>query len=150
MNDAAAADYLLLAVQGPTGLGLVAVGKEEVRITPQPTMDSTKPMASVDLEGLQIAAESLLPMSDHQPAYLTDCGALAVTAEMVGAGSAILELTGDYAKQRIQFGKPIGQYQGVKHRLADMYVDLESYRSLCYFAAGVQMMIPPHCHVRCH
>ena len=134
VNDAAAADYLLLAVQGPTGLGLVAVGKEEVRITPQPTMDSTKPMASVDLEGVQIAAESLLPMSDHQLAYLTDCGALAVTAEMVGAGSAILELTGDYAKQRIQFGKPIGQYQGVKHRLADMYVDLESYRSLCYFA----------------
>ena len=62
---------------------------------------------------------------------------------MVGAGSAILELTGDYAKQRIQFGKPIGQYQGVKHRLADMYVDLGNYRSLCYFA-GWWMMIPPH------
>ena len=76
VNDAAAADYLLLAVQGPAGLALVAVGKEEVSITPQPTMDSTKPMASVDLEGVQIAAESLLPMSDEQLAYLTDCGPL--------------------------------------------------------------------------
>ena len=52
-----------------------------------------------------------------------------------GAGAAILEMTSSYAKERIQFGKPIGQYQGVKHRLADMFVDLESYRSLCYFAA---------------
>ena len=44
-------------------------------------------------------------------------------------------MTSNYAKERIQFGKPIGQYQGVKHRLADMYVDLESYRSLSYYAA---------------
>ena len=134
VNDASAADYLLLAVQTADGLSLVAVGKEEVTITPQPTMDSTKPMASVDLDGVQVTAESLLAMSAEQLAYFTDCGALAVTAEMVGAGGAILDLTGNYAKQRIQFGKPIGQYQGVKHRLADMYVDLESYRSLCYFA----------------
>ena len=49
---------------------------------------------------------------------------------MVGAGNAILDLTGEYAKQRIQFGKPIGQYQGVKHRLADMYVD---HRELPFF-----------------
>ena len=75
-------------------------------------MDSTKPMASVDLEGVHISAESLLPMTTDQLSYLTDCGALAVTAEMVGAGEAILDLTSDYAKQRIQFGKPIGQYQG--------------------------------------
>ena len=134
VNDASNADYLLLAVHGPEGLALAAVGKEEVRITPQPTMDSTKPMASVDLQGVHISADSLVPMTQEQLSYLTDCGALAVTAEMVGAGEAILNLTSDYAKQRIQFGKPIGQYQGVKHRLADMYVDLESYRSLCYFA----------------
>ena len=134
VNDANNASYLLLAVQGPEGLGLAAVSKDEVRISPQPTMDSTKPMASVDLDGVAINAESLLAMTTEQLSYLTDCGALAVTAEMVGAGDSILNLTSDYAKQRIQFGKPIGQYQGVKHRLADMYVDLESYRSLCYFA----------------
>ncbi len=134
VNDASNASYLLLAVQGPEGFGLAAVSKDEVRITPQPTMDSTKPMASVDLDGVAIDAESLLAMTTEQLSYLTDCGALAVTAEMVGAGDSILNLTSDYAKQRIQFGKPIGQYQGVKHRLADMYVDLESYRSLCYFA----------------
>ena len=71
-------------------------------------------------------------MTTDQLSYLTDCGALAVTAEMVGAGEAILDLTSDYAKQRIQFGKPIGQYQGVKHRLADMYVDLELSFSMLF------------------
>jgi alkylation response protein AidB-like acyl-CoA dehydrogenase len=135
VNDAAAADYLLLAVNAPNGLALAAVAKDNVKITHQPTMDTTKPMASVDLEGVKIGADYLLPMSADQLAFLTDCGAVATTAEMVGAGAAILQMTSNYAKERIQFGKPIGQYQGVKHRLADMYVDLESYRSLSYYAA---------------
>jgi alkylation response protein AidB-like acyl-CoA dehydrogenase len=44
-------------------------------------------------------------------------------------------MTSEYAKTRIQFGKPIGQYQGVKHRLADLFVDVESFKSLLYYAA---------------
>jgi len=112
-----------------------AVGKDQVTVTAQPTIDSTKPMASVDIDGVEISGSDLLPMSEEQLAFLTDCGGVATTAEMVGAGAAILAMTNGYAKERIQFGKPIGQYQGVKHRLADMFVDLESYRSLCYFAA---------------
>ena len=67
--------------------------------------------------------------------YITNCGALGTTAEMVGSSEALLNLTNEYAKQRIQFGAPIGKYQGVKHRLADIYVDLESFKSLCYYAA---------------
>ena len=135
VNDALSADYLLLAVRSPDGLALAAVGKNQVTVTAQPTIDNTKPMASVDLDGVEISTNDLLPMSKEQLAFLTDCGGVATTAEMVGAGAAILALTNSYAKERIQFGKPIGQYQGVKHRLADMFVDLESYRSLCYFAA---------------
>ena len=81
--------------------------------------------------------------------YLTDCGALAVTAEMVGAGSAILGLTSDYAKQRIQFGKPIGQYQGVKHRLADMYVDLRVIDRYAISQVGVQTTIPKNWREQC-
>ncbi|NCF44211.1 MAG: hypothetical protein GWP70_05240 [Proteobacteria bacterium] len=135
VNDALAADYLLLAVQGPDGLALAAVGRDQVQVAAQPTIDSTKPMASVDLSGAAIDAADLLPLSPAQLAFLTDCGGVATTAEMVGAGAAVLSMTSTYAKERIQFGKPIGQYQGVKHRLADMFVDLESYRSLCYFAA---------------
>jgi alkylation response protein AidB-like acyl-CoA dehydrogenase len=135
VNDALSAENMQLAVHSPNGLALAAVGKDQVTVTAQPTIDDTKPMASVDLDGVEISTSDLLPMSQEQLAFLTDCGGVATTAEMVGAGAAILALTSGYAKERIQFGKPIGQYQGVKHRLADMFVDLESYRSLCYFAA---------------
>ena len=135
VTDALSADYFLLAVKTQSGLALAAIGREQVKVSAQPTMDKTKPTGRVDLTGVTIPADYLLPMSEQQLAYFTDCGALACTAEMVGAAAALVELTSNYAKERIQFGKPIGQYQGVKHRLADMYVDTESFRSLCYYAA---------------
>ena len=68
-------------------------------------------------------------------ARLLDLGAVAVTAEMIGAMDRALEMTTEYAKSRIQFGAPIGKYQGVKHPLAEMYVDIETSRSLLYYAA---------------
>ncbi len=133
--DAMAADYFLLAFRGPQGLGLAAVARDEVSVKAQPTMDRTKPTGSVTIDGLFVRDELILPLSDADLAYLTDVGALAVTAETVGAADAALTMTSDYAKERVQFGKPIGQYQGVKHRLADMFVDVESVRSLLYYAA---------------
>lgn len=133
--DAMAADYFLLAFRGPKGLGLAAVAREEASVKAQPTMDRTKPTGSVTLDGLFVRDELILPLSEADLAYLTDVGAVAVTAETVGAADAALTLTSEYAKERIQFGKPIGQYQGVKHRLADMFVDVESVRSLLYYAA---------------
>ena len=54
---------------------------------------------------------------------------------MVGAAEAALEMTTGYAKERVQFGELIGKYQGVKHRLADIYVDVESFKSLVYYTA---------------
>jgi alkylation response protein AidB-like acyl-CoA dehydrogenase len=133
--DAGSAGYFLLAVRTDNGLALAAVERSQVQIQPQPLMDRTKPMGRVVLDNLALPAEFLLPMTEADLAYLTDCGAVAVTAEMVGAAEAALHMTTDYAKERIQFGKPIGQYQGVKHRLADMFVDVESFKSLLYNAA---------------
>ncbi|MEM7078134.1 MAG: acyl-CoA dehydrogenase family protein [Pseudomonadota bacterium] len=135
VNDAMSADYLLLAVNTQNGPALAALDRESVSLTPQHAMDTTKPMARVALDGVTLSTDYLLPMDTAQLAYLTDCGAMATTAEMIGAAAATLELTSAYAKERIQFGKPIGQYQGVKHRLAEMFVDVESARSLCYYAA---------------
>ena len=66
---------------------------------------------------------------------ILDLATAAVTAEMVGAAEGAVTLTAEFAKQRIQFGKPIGQFQGVKHPLAEMYVDVESVKSLVYYAA---------------
>ncbi|MEM1432649.1 MAG: acyl-CoA dehydrogenase family protein [Pseudomonadota bacterium] len=133
--DAAGADYLMLGCRAGTELGLAVVTAEQVRINPQPVIDETKPMAEVVLDNLHIGPDHFLPMTAEDLSILNDCGAVLATAESVGAAEALLALTSDYARNRVQFGKPIGQYQGVKHRLADMFVDIESFKSLLYYAA---------------
>jgi alkylation response protein AidB-like acyl-CoA dehydrogenase len=133
--DAMAADYLLLAVRSAGGLTLAAVARDKVTVRPQPCMDRTKPVGSVTFDDLLVDDDHLLQLGDADLAWLNDLGAVAVTAEMVGAAEAALHMTSEYAKTRTQFGKPIGQYQGVKHRLADIFVDVESMKSLLYYAA---------------
>lgn len=133
--DAPAASQFLLAVRTPTGLGLAHVSRDQVTVKPEPGMDRTKPTGSVLLDQVQVARADVLALESADLDWLINLGAVAVTAEMVGAADAALAMTSDYARNRIQFGKPIGQYQGVKHRLADMFVDVESLRSLLYYAA---------------
>jgi alkylation response protein AidB-like acyl-CoA dehydrogenase len=101
-------------------------------------MDQTKRMGDLTLDNVTIADADILPTAGDGSAALSrllDLGAVAVTAEMIGAMDRALEITSDYAKNRIQFGAPIGKYQGVKHPLAEMYVDVETSRSLLYYAA---------------
>jgi alkylation response protein AidB-like acyl-CoA dehydrogenase len=64
-----------------------------------------------------------------------DFGALATAAQLLGAGQAMLDMSVDYAKQRSQFGRPIGGYQAIKHKLADVHIALELTRPLIYAAA---------------
>jgi len=64
-----------------------------------------------------------------------DRAVVAVCAEMLGAATAVLEMTVQYAKDRVQFGRPIGSFQAVKHRCADMLVDVEGMRSAAYYGA---------------
>lgn len=132
--DAMAAHYYLLAFRGPDGLALAGLSRDQVTVKAQPGMDRTKPGGSVTIDTV-VSNDMILPLSEADLAWLTDLGAVAVTAEMVGAAEAALTMTSEYAKERIQFGKPIGQYQGVKHRLADIFVDVESFKSLLYYAA---------------
>jgi alkylation response protein AidB-like acyl-CoA dehydrogenase len=64
-----------------------------------------------------------------------DQATVALCPEMCGGAQQVLDMTTDYAKTRVAFGKPIGSYQGVKHRAADMLVDVENAKSLTYYAA---------------
>ena len=66
---------------------------------------------------------------------LLDHGATFTAAEMLGSASRVLEMATEYAKERVQFGRPIGAFQAVKHRCADMLVDVEGMRSTVYWAA---------------
>ena len=140
VHDATSADLLVVGfkVDGQVVLAALDVERDGVSIAPVAGMDETKRAGRVSFDSVEIGREDLLdavPITDPLLARLFDLGAVAVTAEAIGAADSALELTNGYAKERIQFGSPIGRYQGVKHRLAEMYVDIESIRSLLYFAA---------------
>lgn len=65
---------------------------------------------------------------------LADTAAILLAAEQIGAAARCLELTVDYTKQRVQFGRPIGSFQALKHRMADLYVAVQSARTVVYDA----------------
>ena len=124
----------------PDDLGLAVIEAEAggVEARAFPLIDETKRMGNLSLEGVRVSPDHVLGApgtAGPRIERLIDQGAIAVTAEMSGAIDAALRLTVQYAKDRIQFGRPIGHFQAVKHPLAEIYVDLESFRSLLYFGA---------------
>ncbi|MEE2678548.1 MAG: acyl-CoA dehydrogenase family protein [Myxococcota bacterium] len=138
--DALAADFYLVAFRAPEGPTLALVPRDAAGLTVEAheTVDLTRRMGRLRFDGVSVPGAALLGGPGQAGAlldWLFDCGATAVTAEMIGAAEGALALTVGYAKQRIQFGEPIGRFQGVKHPLAEAYVDIESFRSLCYWAA---------------
>jgi alkylation response protein AidB-like acyl-CoA dehydrogenase len=101
-------------------------------------MDETRRMGHLTLEGVRVGPDDVLVAGKGAAAAIErmiDEGALAVTAEASGAVEEALRITIRYANQRIQFGQPIGHFQAVKHPIAEMYTDLESFKSLLYYGA---------------
>jgi alkylation response protein AidB-like acyl-CoA dehydrogenase len=135
--DGGAADDLLVAANGPDGLALYAVRADAsgVERTPLVTLDLTRPQANIRFSG---APARLLAGPDEAPRVIGHAfhvGAALLAVEQVGAAQHLLNLAVEYAKGRLQFGRPIGSFQAVKHRLADMLVGLEHARSTAYHAA---------------
>jgi alkylation response protein AidB-like acyl-CoA dehydrogenase len=108
-----------------------AVDLSEVSTAAEPAMDRTREVGWVRLDG---TPAERLGGAELVDLYL-DVGATAYAAELLGISSASLDLAVAYAKEREQFGRPIGSFQAVKHRCADMLVDVEGMRSVVYFAA---------------
>jgi alkylation response protein AidB-like acyl-CoA dehydrogenase len=134
--DAGAADVLLVAATGSDGVGLYAVDATGDGVTRSPlvTLDLTRPQAAVELAG---ATATLIAGPDEAPRVIQHAlhvGAALLAVEQVGAAQHLLDLAVDYAKSRLQFGRPIGSFQAVKHRLADMLVEAEHARSTAYHA----------------
>ena len=130
--DAAAADLFVVAWRG--GLAVVERNAKGVTVTPTPSIDQTRRVGRVRFDDVAVAAGAVLA----NPAALgrvLDLATAAVTAELLGAAEQAIRITVDYAKEREQFGQPIGRFQGVKHPLAEMYVDVESAKSILYYAA---------------
>lgn len=144
--DAHCADLLLLAAQGPDGQGLSIVLLEASRpglfpgvtATHHGVLDQTRPMSSLEVAGLPVAATQLLGASGGAQAALDGAlqrACIALAAEQAGAAAEALARTLAYSLQRVQFGRAIGGFQAVKHRLADMMVQVEAAKSAVYFAA---------------
>jgi alkylation response protein AidB-like acyl-CoA dehydrogenase len=103
-----------------------------------PTMDQTRKLCEVALREVRVPAAALLGTRDGGWSPLSrvvERATVALCAEMCGGAQKVLDMTVDYAKIRVAFGKPIGAYQGVKHKAADMLVDVENAKSLTYYAA---------------
>lgn len=119
-------------------IALVDATAPGVTATAYPLIDETKRMGNLALENVNVSMDRVLLSGTGAVAAierLVDQGALALTAEMAGTIDAALHITVQYARERMQFGHPIGHFQAVKHPLAEIYVDLESCRSLLYYGA---------------
>lgn len=110
---------------------LVVVDLADIDRRAEPAMDLTRRLAWIDLDH----APATTVGGPDEVARLLDLGALFHSAELLGGAAAVLGLTVAYAREREQFGRPIGSFQAVKHRCADMLVDVEGMRSAVYHAA---------------
>jgi alkylation response protein AidB-like acyl-CoA dehydrogenase len=120
------------------GLFLVPKGTVGLDVKLLPTMDQTRKLCEVTLNDLRVPAEGVLGTpGGGWPALsrVVERATVALCAEMCGGAQRVLDMTVEYAKIRVAFGRPIGSYQGVKHRAADMLVEVENAKSLTYYAA---------------
>jgi alkylation response protein AidB-like acyl-CoA dehydrogenase len=129
---ASMADIALVLAADADGPALFAVDLDVLgRPAVEPAMDLTRPVAWLELDGV----DAWRLGGDAMVTALLDLGATATALEMLGGASRALEMAVEYAKERVQFGRPIGSFQAVKHRCADMLVDVEGMRSTAYWAA---------------
>jgi len=144
--DAQLADVLVVVAR--TGEGktpedgvsffLVPNGTRGVEVKLLPTMDQTRKLCEVSFKDASVSADALMGVKGRgwpALARVVERATVALCAEMCGGAQRVLDMTTDYAKIRVAFGKPIGTYQGVKHKAADMLVDVENAKSLTYYAA---------------
>jgi alkylation response protein AidB-like acyl-CoA dehydrogenase len=132
--DAASADFFIVATADGRR-HLVDAGADGVSVSPEPSIDLTRRLSSVRLEGVRVAPEDTLPAEgpDYYAVFFRLCVALA--AESTGIAQRTMEMSVEYAKDRKQFDRPIGSYQAVSHRCAQMLLETENSRSAVYGAA---------------
>ncbi|MDT0304084.1 acyl-CoA dehydrogenase family protein [Streptomonospora wellingtoniae] len=134
--DATTADTLVVPAVGEQGPGLYVVPAERARVERVVTLDLTRPLADVVLEGAEgrrVAAGSDAERALRR-ALVT--GAALLSAEQLGVAQWALDATVDYTKTRTQFGRPIGSFQAIKHRLADLWVEISQARAVVRSAAS--------------
>jgi alkylation response protein AidB-like acyl-CoA dehydrogenase len=140
--DGHTADLLVVAARRPgssgtEGLSLFTVAGDAPGLTRTAlqTMDQTRKLAQLDFAGTP--AQLLGTEGDGWSALskTLDQAAICLANEMVGGAQKVLDMSVEYAKVRVQFGRPIGSFQAIKHKCADMLLEVESSKSAAYYAA---------------
>ncbi|MDI3419948.1 acyl-CoA dehydrogenase [Streptomyces luteolus] len=135
------ADLLLLAAESATGTVWMAVDAADVSVRGHESADPTRPTAHVVATHTQVPATRVLSRLDT--ALVRDLAATLYAADACGTADRALQTAAEHAQVREQFGRPIGQFQGVKHLCADMLVRVEQARALAWDAARAAQTDPP-------
>jgi alkylation response protein AidB-like acyl-CoA dehydrogenase len=136
VTDGHTADLVLVVARTAKGLALFAVDGSAKGLTRRAlaTMDQTRKQAA--LEFSNVTAELIGADGDGARILSTvlDLVAVGLAAEQVGGAQKVLDMAVEYAKVRVQFGRPIGSFQAIKHKCADMLLEVESAKSAAYYA----------------
>jgi len=151
--DGHTAELLVVAARrgdsrGTEGISLfvVAANTPGVERRLLPTMDQTRKQAEITFHDVCVPAAALLGGDGEGWPILCrtlDLAAVALVAEQLGGAQRCLDMSVDYAKQRVQFGRPIGSFQAIKHKCADMLLRVESARSASYYAGWAASVNDP-------
>jgi alkylation response protein AidB-like acyl-CoA dehydrogenase len=142
--DANVADLFVVAARtggsGTDGITLFLVDAKTpgITVTMLKTMDQTRKLGEIAFSGVKVGADAVLGTVGGGWSLLervVDRGKVGLAAEMCGGAQRVLEMSVDYAKVREQFGKPIGSFQAIQHKCANMLVEVESSKSITYYAA---------------
>ena len=133
--DGNLASLIIVAARTPRGVSLFAVngdadGLTRTRLT---TMDMTRKQSRLEFAGTSARLLGEDGAAEEVISKTLDRAAIALAAEQVGGAQKCLDMAVEYAKNRIQFGRPIGSFQAIKHKCADMLMEVESARSAAYY-----------------
>ena len=151
--DGHTAQLLVIAARRPQSSGkdgvslfLVPASTPGIECRLLPTMDQTRRQAEITLSGVRVPASALMGNEGEGWPVLSrtlDLAAIALSAEQVGGAQRCLDMSVQYAKERVQFGRPIGSFQALKHKCADMLLRVESARSASYYAGWAASVDDP-------
>lgn len=138
VTHAAQAALIVVGLEGGR-LGVVQAGAPGLSIAPQDVIDRTRPCSMLTFAGTPV---ELLAGGGDAADRLRDAALVLLAADAFGGASHCVEMAVEYAKLRRQFGVPIGQFQALKHQLADIAVDIEPARGLYWYAAHAWDRLP--------
>ncbi len=141
------ADLIIVAARLPDSTGdegiclfILPSHTDGIKVQWTPTVDQTRPQVIIHLDNVWLGPEAVMQKAENAWPLLEktlQLAVIAVAAEQMGGAQQVLDLTVEYTKERKQFGRTIASFQAIKHRMADMMLQVESARSAVYYAACI-------------